>query len=85
MPFIECIPNMVLEGINPKDARKALGGVFVGWMREPAATILPVKTGTGLAVLCTFMLVKNLVKDPISTALLCSLSDLMFSEKLSGV
>ncbi|MBO3797789.1 MAG: hypothetical protein JTT13_02835 [Candidatus Brockarchaeota archaeon] len=85
MPFIECIPKMVLEGINTKDARKALGGIFVGWMREPAATILPVKTGTGIAVLCTFRLVKNLVKDPISTALFCSLIDLMFSEKLSGV
>ncbi|MEM2930605.1 MAG: glycoside hydrolase family 2 TIM barrel-domain containing protein [Thermoproteota archaeon] len=85
MPFIECIPNMVLEEVSPKDARKAFGGVFVGWMREPAATILPVKMGTGLAVLCTFRLVKNLVKDPVSTALFCSLVDLMFSEKLSSV
>ena len=85
MPFIECIPSMVLEGLSPKDARRAFGGVFIGWMREPAATILPVETGKGLAVLCTFRLVKNLVKDPVSTALFCSLIDLMFSGKLESV
>ncbi len=85
MPFIECIPNMVLEGLSLKDVRKAFGGVFVGWMREPAAAILPVKTWAGLTVLCTFRLVKNLVKDPVSTALFCSLIDLMFSEKLNSV
>ncbi|MBO3831859.1 MAG: hypothetical protein FGF51_00525 [Candidatus Brockarchaeota archaeon] len=82
MPFIECIPSMVLEGLNPRNSRSAFGGVFVGWIREPAATILPVKIGAGIAVLCTFRLMKNLVKDPVSTALFCSLVDMMFSEKL---
>lgn len=82
MPFIECIPSMVLDGLGPLDIKNALGGVFVGWVREPAATILPVKIGAGLAVLCTFRLVRNLVKDPVSTALFCSLVDLMFSPDL---
>ncbi|MCX8183592.1 MAG: hypothetical protein N3F08_04155 [Crenarchaeota archaeon] len=84
MPFIECIPSMVLEGFSPRNAKSFFGGVFIGWIREPAATILPVKTGAGLAVLCTFRLAKNLVKDPVSTALFCSLVDLMFSGKLSA-
>jgi hypothetical protein len=79
MPFIECVPSMVLEALSPRDMRSALGGIFTGWMREPAATIVPVKLGLGLAVLCTFRLMKNLVKDPVSTALFCSLVDLMAS------
>lgn len=81
MPFIECVPSMVLEALSPSDMRNALGGIFLGWMREPAATIIPVKLGLGLAVLCTFRLIKNLAKDPVSTALFCSLVDLMVSQK----
>ncbi|MGQ9596486.1 MAG: glycoside hydrolase family 2 protein [Thermoproteota archaeon] len=77
MPFIECIPTMVLESLNPNDIRKALGGIFLGWMREPAATIFPIEIEAGLLILCTFSLSKNIGNDPVATALFCSLIDVL--------
>jgi hypothetical protein len=82
MPFVECVPSMVLDALSSIEIKNALGGIFLGWMREPAATILPVELGSGVAVLCTFRLMKNLAEDPVSTALFCSLVDLIASEKV---
>ncbi|HIE09455.1 MAG TPA: hypothetical protein EYP65_06350, partial [Armatimonadetes bacterium] len=77
MPFLECVPHKVIDGLNPEAMRDALGGIFVGWMHNQAATILPVRVGRGVALLCTFRLTETVGKDPVATALLCSLIRLL--------
>ncbi|MBC7287043.1 MAG: hypothetical protein H5T86_03165 [Armatimonadetes bacterium] len=77
MHFVDCVPMHVVDGLTPEQIADAWGGVFVAWMHDPAATILPVKLGRGVLVIATFpppQAVADL-RDPVATALLADLLD----------
>lgn len=76
MPFVDVVPHVVLDGVTPEQMRDALGGVFVAWMHDPAAIVLPVGVGRGLLLISTLRLTRPAAAgDPVARVVLADLLD----------
>jgi hypothetical protein len=72
--YEEVAPDHVLLGYDPmKHGNEVLGGMFVGWVHEPAALIWAFRQGTGSIVLTTFRLAPE--SGPIAATMLQCLID----------
>lgn len=61
------VPKRVITGPL---AENILSGLFLGWLRSPAALVVRLPIGKGQLVITTFELLNHLGTDPVATALL---------------
>ena len=67
--FQEVAPDHVMLGYDPRQHRDEVkGGMFVGWLHEPAATIWSFRQGAGVVTLTTFCLSPEY--GPVATLML---------------
>jgi len=65
--YSRVIPQRVLMGATPDTV---LSGIFVGWLRNPAAYVVRLNVGRGRIVVTTFDVLSAFYEDPIATLLL---------------
>jgi len=74
LAFADVVPHAVIEGVTPEQMQDALGGIFVAWLHNPAALVLPVKVGRGLLLISTLRLCDAADhNNPMAEALLSDL------------
>lgn len=66
-------PPAVLVGIPPQHFDDVLSGLFYGWIRSSAGTLVQATYGKGKLLICTFGLATAYASDPYATLLLDSL------------
>ncbi|MDQ3661492.1 MAG: glycoside hydrolase family 2 [Actinomycetota bacterium] len=72
----------VVTGYSPADRTDILGGYYVGWLRDMAATVGVFRAGSGYGIVCTMPLLDGYGRDPLGTALLDRLIELAASPSL---
>ncbi len=81
--FEEVAPDHVLLGYDPVQHRdEVIGGMFVGWVHEPAALIWGFEQGRGSIVLTTFRLAPE--SGPVASTMLESLLDRVVDHRASA-
>ena len=66
-------PPAVVVGIPAEHFDDVLSGVFYGWLRSSAATLVQATYGRGKLLICTFAIGTSYGSDPYATSLLDSL------------
>jgi hypothetical protein len=61
------VPKHVITGPMPENI---LSGLFLGWLRSPAALVVRLPVGRGQLLISTFDLLSHLGTDPVATILL---------------
>jgi hypothetical protein len=83
--FSGLTPELVVLGYEAGAARDMLAGLYVGWIRDPVATIGAFRAGAGAAIVCTWPLLAAYGPDPLATALVDHLVELVASPALEPV
>ena len=65
--FQSVVPKRVITGPLPDNI---LSGMFLGWLRAPAALVVRLPVGRGQLIITTFDLLPHLGVDPVATVLL---------------
>ncbi len=71
--FQSVVPKRVLTGPLPDNI---LAGLFIGWLRSPAALVARLPVGAGSLVISTFEILPRVGSDPIATLLLRDLLEM---------
>lgn len=69
----------VVTGYTPAARSDVLGGCYLGWLRDMAATVGAFRAGSGHGLLCTLPVLDGYGRDPLATALLDRLIELAAS------
>jgi hypothetical protein len=68
--FAPIIPQTVISSARLEDfEREVLAGLFVGWLRRPAALVQKMAVGQGTLLVSTLRMADNLVENPLAAAL----------------
>jgi hypothetical protein len=79
MAYESVTPQVVISSAVPSQAADVLAGIFVGWVRDPAALTAQFRVGEGVLLVTTFDLAVGYGADPIATAMLHDLLDYLRS------
>jgi hypothetical protein len=77
LAFEGMTPRFVIAGYDEDSKADLLAGHFLGWLHRMRATIAGVSHGRGAALVCTFPLLEHDTKDPLATAMLDRLADIV--------
>ncbi|HAE87833.1 TPA: hypothetical protein DCG86_07395 [Candidatus Marinimicrobia bacterium] len=69
----QAIPQAVLSGVPPEHFKDVLAGMFVGWMHLNSATVIQLKAGNGILILCTLNIGMENQLDPYCQTLLSAM------------
>jgi hypothetical protein len=83
--FSGLTPDLVVLGYQAGAARDLLAGLYVGWIRDPVATIGAFRAGAGAGIVCTWPLLASYGPDPLATELVDRLIELVASRALEPV
>lgn len=83
--FSGLTPELVMLGYQAGAARDILAGLYVGWIRDPVATIGAFRAGAGAGIVCTWPLLASYGPDPLATELVDRLIELVASRALEPV
>jgi hypothetical protein len=74
--YLGLTPEHVITGIAPRDyADTVHGGLFVGWLHRPVATVAERLIGRGRLLISTFQLTPALSDNPLAQSMLLELID----------
>ncbi|WP_374687957.1 glycoside hydrolase family 2 protein [Promineifilum sp.] len=80
--FASVLPETVIDGVHPADFREeVLAGLFVGWLRRPAALVRQLPLGKGTLLVSTLRLRDGLGADPVADKLVGELLSLLSSKQ----
>ncbi|HDT12463.1 MAG TPA: hypothetical protein ENO01_02280 [Candidatus Marinimicrobia bacterium] len=77
----QAIPEAVLSDVPPEHFQDVLAGMFVGWMHLNSATVIQLKAGNGILILCTLKIGMENQKDPYCQALLSAMKKYIRSDQ----
>jgi len=76
--FASVLPETVIDGVHPADFREeVLAGLFVGWLRRPAALVRQLPLGKGTLLISTLRLRHGIGADPLADKLVSELLSLL--------
>ncbi|RKY51741.1 MAG: hypothetical protein DRP86_00260 [Candidatus Neomarinimicrobiota bacterium] len=77
----QAIPEAVLSSVPPEHFKDVLAGMFVGWMHLNSATVIQLKAGNGILILCTLKIGKENQQDPYCQTLLSAMKKYIRSDQ----
>jgi hypothetical protein len=66
--------------VPPKHFKDVLAGMFVGWMHLNSATVIQLKAGNGILMLCTLKIGSENQLDPYCQSLLSAIKKYIRSD-----
>ena len=73
----------VITGYEPAAGSDVLGGYYLGWLRDMAATVGTFRAGSGRGLVCTLRALDGYGRDPLATTLLDRLIELAATPSLN--